>query len=72
MYFDSLLYCVYYASIVGTMYLFSVLCIYCWYYVFIVYTMYLLPCQVDPCHHGMARPQIADGGTASDMEGSCE
>ena len=27
---------------------------------------------VDPCHHGMARPQVADGGTASDMEGSCE
>jgi hypothetical protein len=22
--------------------------------------------------HGMARPQVADGGTASDMEGSCE
>ena len=27
---------------------------------------------VGPCHHGMARPQVADGGTASDMEGSCE
>jgi hypothetical protein len=27
---------------------------------------------VGPCHHGMVRPQIADGGTASDMEGSCE
>ena len=25
-----------------------------------------------PCHHGMARPQIADRGTASDKEGSCE
>ena len=25
-----------------------------------------------PCHHGMARPQAADGGTASYMEGSCE
>ena len=25
-----------------------------------------------PCHYGMARPQVADGGTASDMEGSCE
>ena len=24
------------------------------------------------CHHGMARPQVAVGGTASDMEGSCE
>jgi len=30
------------------------------------------PCDVGPCHHGMARPQVADGGTASDMEGSCE
>jgi hypothetical protein len=24
------------------------------------------------CYHGMARPQVADGGTASDMEGSWE
>jgi hypothetical protein len=31
-----------------------------------------LPCDVGPCHHGMARPQVADRGTASDMEGSCE
>ena len=23
-------------------------------------------------HHGMARPQVADRGTASDKEGSCE
>jgi hypothetical protein len=30
------------------------------------------PCEVGPCHHGMARPQVADGGTASDKEGSCE
>ena len=28
--------------------------------------------EVGPCHHGMARPQVADGGTASDREGSCE
>jgi hypothetical protein len=28
--------------------------------------------NVGSCHHGMARPQVADGGTASDMEGSCE
>jgi hypothetical protein len=28
--------------------------------------------QVGPCHHGMARPRVADGGTASNMEGSCE
>jgi len=26
---------------------------------------------VGPCHHGMARPQVADTGTASDKEGSC-
>jgi hypothetical protein len=28
--------------------------------------------KVGPCHHGMVRPQVADGGTASDMEGSCK
>jgi len=27
---------------------------------------------MGPCHHGMARPHVADGGTASIMEGSCE
>ena len=27
---------------------------------------------VGPCHHDMARPQVADGGTASNMEGSYE
>ena len=27
---------------------------------------------VSPCKQGMARPQVADGGTGSDMEGSCE
>ena len=32
----------------------------------------LSPCVVGPCHHDMARPQVADRGTASDMEGSCE
>jgi len=26
----------------------------------------------DPCHQVMARLQVADGGTASNMEGSCE
>jgi hypothetical protein len=30
------------------------------------------PMNVAPRHYGMARPQIADGGTASYMEGSCE
>ena len=29
----------------------------------------LLYLQVCPCHHGMARPQVADGGTASTAEG---
>jgi len=27
---------------------------------------------LGPYHHGMARPQVADGGTASNVEGSCE
>jgi len=27
---------------------------------------------VGPCHHGKARPEVADRGTASDKEGSCE
>ena len=27
---------------------------------------------VGPCHHGMARPQVVDGGMASDMEDSYE
>jgi hypothetical protein len=30
------------------------------------------PMDVGPCHHGMAVPRVADGGTASYMEGSCE
>jgi len=35
--------------------------------------MYILTTMdVGPCHHGMARPQVADEGTASYMEGSCE
>jgi hypothetical protein len=25
--------------------------------------------KVGPCHHGMARPQVADGGTASSYGG---
>jgi len=28
--------------------------------------------KLSPCHHGMARPQVADGGTVSNMEGSCK
>jgi hypothetical protein len=42
---------------------------------FLEHCLLFLVCKamkVGPCHHGMARPQIADGGTASDMEGSCE
>jgi hypothetical protein len=27
---------------------------------------------VGPCHHDVARPQVADTGTAFDKEGSCE
>ena len=30
------------------------------------------PWNVGTCTHGMARPQFADGGTASNREGSCE
>ena len=26
----------------------------------------------SPSHHDVARPHVADGGTASNMEGSCE
>jgi hypothetical protein len=28
--------------------------------------------KVGPCHHGMARHQVADRGMVSSMEGSCE
>ena len=28
--------------------------------------------NMGPSHHGMARPRVADGVTASNMEGSCE
>jgi hypothetical protein len=37
-----------------------------------MFAVYGRPCEVGPCHHCMARPQVADGGTSSDMEGSCE
>jgi len=26
---------------------------------------------VGPCHHGMARPQVVDGRTASSVKDSC-
>ena len=34
--------------------------------------MYIYIHVVGSFHHGMARPQVADRGTASDKEGSCE
>jgi hypothetical protein len=30
------------------------------------------PCCKWVCHHGMARPRVTDGGTAFNMERSCE
>ena len=48
-----------------------VLC-YCRLTVEIYVLVYCMTVFVGPCHHGMARPQVADGGTASDMEGSYE
>ena len=36
------------------------------------YLTFRHPHVVDPCHHGMARPQVAERETASDKEGSCE
>ena len=27
---------------------------------------------VSPCHHSTVPPQVVDGGTASNMEGSCK
>jgi len=36
--------------------------------IFLIYTIY----QSVISHDGMARPQVADGGTASNMEGGCE
>jgi len=32
----------------------------------------LEPMMSGPCHHGMAVPQVAGGGTASDMKGNRE
>ena len=33
-----------------------------------MYVMQWITVFVGPCHHGMTRPQVADGGTASDMQ----
>ena len=41
----------------------------------IEYGNFLVPSKFytfGSCHHGMARPEVADRGTASDMEGSCK
>ena len=27
---------------------------------------------MGPCHNGLARTQVADGGAASNMDGNCE
>ena len=40
--------------------------------VFLFITCPFIAHDVGPCHHGMARPRVADGGMASYMEGSCE
>ena len=32
----------------------------------------VFPWLVGPCHHSMARPQVADEGTVSNMEGNYE
>ena len=39
---------------------------------FLIHVNALLSVFVGPCHHGMARPLVTDGGTASNMDGSCE
>jgi hypothetical protein len=40
--------------------------------IIIIIIIIIITMDVGPCHHGMARPRVADGGTASYMEGSCE
>jgi hypothetical protein len=37
-----------------------------------MYVCKFFPVFVGPCQHGTARTQVADGGTANDMEGSCD
>jgi hypothetical protein len=32
----------------------------------------VLSMNASPCHQGMARPKVADRGTASNIEGICE
>jgi hypothetical protein len=47
-------------------------CMYVYVYVGFYFPILMYAMKVGPCHHGMARPRVADGGTASDMEDSCE
>jgi hypothetical protein len=35
----------------------------------VVAWIWFVQCLVGPCHHGMARPRVADGGTASEYGG---
>jgi hypothetical protein len=37
-----------------------------------VINVFIFHVRWGPCPHSMAHPQVADGGTASAMEGSCE
>jgi len=41
-------------------------------FVKLVHLVGFIICVVGTSHHGMARPQVVDRGTASDKEGSCE
>ena len=45
-------------------------------YIYIYTKVYVLLCTkvtyMGPRHHGMARPQVVDERTASNMEGGCE
>ena len=47
------------------------LCIYVYMHIYTYLCIYI-SVLVGPCHHGMARPQVTDRGTASDKKGSCE
>ena len=51
---------------------FCKLCILIVMFMYYCYVCSVVSMNVGPCHHGMARPRVADGGTASNMEGSCE
>ena len=60
------LYAVNFIPLLGSLYKFRV------FYTPIIRSTIFNCMNVGPCHHGIARPQVADGGTASNMEGSCE